>query len=183
MPNFRRRHVNGGSYFFTVVTNRRQPFLASELARPVLRNAIENVRKTADFEIVAFVLLPDHLHTIWALPDGDDDYSLRWRGIKTRFTREYLAKGGKEAILTEGRQRKQERGIWQARFWEHTIENDHDLSRCLDYIHWNPVKHGLVARPVEYPWSTFQKFVDLGEYTPDWGTGHVTSEVPGAEWD
>ena len=183
MPNFRRRYIAGGTYFFTVVTNRRQPILTSNLARGILRHAIETVRRTAAFEIVAFVLLPDHLHTIWTLPDGDDDYSSRWRSIKTQFTREWVSNGGREAYTTPGRLCKQERGVWQARFWEHTIENDADFSRCLDYIHWNPVKHGLSTRPAEYPYSTFQKFVDLGEYTADWGTGLVHTEVAGAEWD
>jgi putative transposase len=134
--------------------------------------------------MTAVVLLPDHLHCIWMLPPDFTDYSTTWQRIKDDFTRKYLSAGGSEAPVSPGKTRKRERGVWQSRFWEHTIENEDDYKGCLDYIHWNPVKHGYASRPCEYPWSTFAKFVDMGEYDPLWGTGEATiANVPGAEWE
>ncbi len=184
MPNFRRNYAPGGTYFFTVVTHHRRPILTTPLARRCLRAALTTEREQAPFEPVAVVLLPDHLHAVWSLPDGDSAYSVRWSRIKDRFTRAFLAGGGTESAVTESRTRHRERGVWQPRFWEHTIRDEDDFERCLAYVHYNPVKHGLAATPAEYPWSTFGKFVRRGWYEPTWGTGDVSAaEVPGAEWD
>ncbi len=182
MPNYRRRYVPGGTYFFTVVTHLRRRILTTGLARECLRDAIAEVRAKRPFEIVATVLLPDHLHAIWTLPDDDADYSLRWGQIKEKFTREYLRRGGDEVTPDASRRRKRERGVWQHRFWEHVVRDEGDLTRCMDYIHWNPVKHGQAERTADYPWSSFQQFVTLGEYTEDWGAGEV-ADIPGAEWE
>jgi len=133
--------------------------------------------------LAAIVLLPDHLHCLWTLPPGFQDYSTVWKGIKEQFTRNHLASGGTESKVSPGKKRKRERGIWQSRFWEHTVRDEDDFKRCLDYIHWNPVKHGYVSRPCDYPYSTFAKYVRLGEYEPLWGTGKVVVDVPGAEWE
>src|SRR5262245_49351778 len=171
MPNFRRLYVPGGMYFFTLVTQDRQPILTENTSRDYLRIALRTEQAKRAFTINAFVLLPDHLHTIWTLPDSDADYSTRWKQIKEAFTEAYLAGGGMEATRTASRMRHGERGVWQKRFWEHTIPDEDDLKRCVDYIHWNPVKHGLVQWPREYPWSTFHRFVTLGEYDRDWGRG------------
>ena len=183
MPNFRRSFVEGGTYFFTLVTHERRPMLTTELGRQVLREAIQSEQAHSSIELVASVLLPDHLHMIWTLPNGDDDYPRRWQRIKSEFSRQYLRRGGTEVEVSDGRKKKGDRGIWQARYWEHTIRDSDDFDRCLDYIHWNPVKHGYVSTPSQYPWSTFQTFVDLGVYDINWGTGRVVAEVPGAEWD
>jgi len=149
----------------------------------MLRKAIKDELAESPFEQVAFVLLPDHFHTIWTLPPEDDRYSKRMMRIKDAFTKAYLAGGGTEAYCSPSKIRKGERGVWQSRFWEHTVRDDDDFKRCLDYIHWNPVKHGYASRPCDYPWSTFRKFVRLGEYEPEWGTGIVMNDVPGAEWE
>src|SRR6266568_8209103 len=110
------------------------------------------------------VLLPDHLHSVWTLPNGDDGFSLRWQKIKEAFTRRFLQSGGVEGPATQSRLRHRERSVWQRRFWEHTCRNNEDLKRFLDYLHWNPVKHGLVQRVRDYPWSSFHRFVRLAEY-------------------
>ena len=176
--------VPGGTYFFTVVTHRRQPFLTTDLARLcLLCNAIRKIRRKFPFEIVATVLLPDHMHAIWTLPPGDSRYPTGWRRIKEEFTRDFLAGGGQE--LPQSRSRKQHamRGVWQKRFWEHTCDDEADLKRCVDYVHWNPRKHGLVTNLIDWPWSSFQRFVSLGEYTADWGK---TDPIPGyddPEWE
>ena len=183
MPNYRRWYVPGGTYFFTAVTHRRRRFLTDPIARVCLRNAFQEVRAKHPFRIVAVVLLPDHLHTVWTLPPDDTDYSVRWGRIKEAFTRGYLRAGGTEADRDSNRAGKRERGVWQHRFWEHVVRGEDDLSRCLSYIHYNPVKHGLVRTVAEYPWSSFHKFVALGEYLEDWGNGPTVADIPGAEWE
>lgn len=169
MPNYRRTYVSGGSYFFTVVTHQRADILLSELARDTLRNAIETCRVNAPFQVDAFVLLPNHLHTIWTLPEGDSNYSFRWSFIKKEFTKHYVAQGGKALKQSKSREEKFERGIWQRRFWEHTLSDEKDFERHVDYIHYNPVKHGLVACPKDYAYSTFHSYVRRGIYPLEWG--------------
>jgi putative transposase len=183
MPNYRRLYVPGGTYFFTVVTRSRRQFLTMQLARKLLGTAIRNEQKVSPFEAVAIVLLPDHFHCIWTLPSEDDDYPTRMKHIKRNFTFEYLKNGGVESEVSVAKRNKHERGVWQSRFWEHTVRDEDDFKRCLDYIHWNPVKHGYVTRPCDYPYSTFHKFVRIGEYELLWGTGKVVVDVPGAEWE
>jgi putative transposase len=184
VPNFRRWYVPGGTYFFTVVTQDRRPILTSDAARGFLRAAIERERRKRSFRTVAVVLLADHLHAVWALPPGDADYSTRWKQIKEGFTEAYLGAGGVEGTRSPSRVRHAERGVWQKRFWEHVVRDEDDLKRCVDYVHYNPVKHGCVSRPADYPWSTFHKYVRLGEYELGWGTGEVTvPDIPGAEWE
>lgn len=140
MSDYRRWYVPGGMYCFTVVTYRRRTLLAEPLARRCLRRAFQVVRATRPFEIPAIVLLPDHLHVLWTLPRGDADYSTRWRRIKEEFTRRHRAEGA-------SRHCRNERGVWQRRFWKHAIRDETDLERRFDSIHHNPVKHGLVAHP------------------------------------
>lgn len=179
MSRYRRNFVPGGTYFFTVVTNRRRPFLTSPTARHSLRAALRHVRSHHPFTIDAIVLLPDHLHTVWTLPPQDVAYPLRWKQIKERFTSAYLANGGEEASVSASRHAKGERGVWQRRYYEHTVRDDADLKHCVDYVHVNPLKHGLVTRVIDWPWSSFHRYVTLGEYTPDWG---VDPTFYGDEW-
>src|SRR5258705_10423718 len=137
MVRYRRNFHPGGSYFFTVaLRNRRLKLLTDYI--DILRNATQSVRDKHPFEIVAAVVLPDHLHAIWKLPEGDADYPMRWRLIKSSFTKTLNS-----ATAEIGKKRET---IWQSRYWEHTIRDDLDFERHVDYIHWNPVKHGYVAR-------------------------------------
>ena len=183
MSWYRRRYTAGATFFFTVVTAGRRPPFADERNREFLRAAINDQRTRRPFEIVGLVLLPDHMHTIWTLPADDADYSIRWRLIKEGFTDAYLAGGGTEAVVSEERRRRGERGVWQRRFWEHECRDENDLKRRLDYLHWNPVKHGYVTRVAEYPWSSFHRWVERGEYAIDWGEAEVIPDVVGAEWE
>jgi putative transposase len=169
MADYRRYFVAGGTYFFTLVTHGRRPFLISELARTCLREAIETIRKKRPFEMPAMVLLPDHLHVLWTLPSGDDKYSARLRRIKGEFTESYLALGGDEALVSHSRRVRRERGVWQRRFWEHTIRDEDDFGRHFDYIHYNAVKHDYANCPKDWPYSSFQRWVDAGVYALDWG--------------
>lgn len=179
MTNYRRNYVPGGTCFFTVVTHQRRPILTSEIARNCLRQAFQSVRRRRPFGVEAIALLPNHLHCVWTLPPDDADYSTRWRQIKTLFTRCWLQLGGNESTLSPSRKRKQEHGVWQRRFFEHTCRDEADMKRCVDYVHVNPLKHGLVSQVREWPWSTFHRYVSLGEYPCDWGSA---DEWYGDEW-
>ena len=182
MPNYRRCYVPGGTYFFTVVTQDRLPIFRSERNRQYLRDSFTSIQEKKPFELFAIVLLPDHLHCVWTLPPGDDQYSIRWAQIKESFTRHFLCSGEIERRVSRSRLKHRERGVWQRRFWEHTIEDGDELIRCVDYIHWNPVKHGYVKRVRDYPWSSFHRFVQSGDYDLDWGNGEVI-DIAGAEWE
>lgn len=166
------RNRDGRTFFFTLVTHERHPILTTPLGRQSLRSAIRQVRQNHHFEIVGIVILPDHLHTVWELPPGDSDYSMRWRLIKSSFTRNWLAHGANEGLRTQSRRTKGEHAIWQRRFYEHTCRGEDDLIRCMDYLHVNPLKHGLVEKVRDWPWSSFHRYVAMGHYTQDWGSSN-----------
>jgi putative transposase len=182
-----RRYIRsrvGRVFFFTVVTHERRKILTTDVGRTALRTAIRTVRAEHPFRVTAVVLLPDHLHAVWELPAGDADYPTRWRLIKSRFTRLWADLGGDEGFVGPSRSRKEERGVWQRRFYEHTCRDDEDLRRCVDYIHVNPVKHRLVGRVIDRPWSSSHRYLRLGEYSNDWGAttnGTATSSVVPSE--
>ena len=176
MPYYRRRRVEGGMYFFTVVTHRRMNIFDRAWTHRLLREAIRGVHRKHPFELTAAVLLPDHLHMLWRLPPGDADYSARLGVMKKRFTDAYLAAGGAEGRSTPSRRKHRIRGVWEKRFYEHTIRDYDDYKLHLDYIHVNPVKHGLVDLPKDWPFSSFHRYVRLGQYELDW-CGNVS--LPG----
>jgi putative transposase len=163
MVLYRRNRVAGGTYFFTVtLRDRTSRLLIQSVAG--LRRFYAEVRSRRPFETVAVVVLPDHLHAIWRLPDSDADCSGRWRAIKAGFIRNLRRSGIAFAMNAAG-----EAEVWQRRFWEHTIRNDADLRAHVDYVHWNPVKHGHVARVRDWPYSSFHRYVREGVLTVDWG--------------
>ena len=212
---YRRAWRPGGWYFFTVVTYKRQPILTVSENVSRLRMAFGHVKRKHPFEIDGIVVLPDHLHCIWRLPEEEDDFATRWRLIKHFFSRSCLSlkeaksnnfdgpasldpsyvtevsrMGGAERtkqsdssrtkfvgwvkqsapINPTSRTRKREKAVWQRRYWEHLIRNKEDWRRHMDYIHYNPVKHGLAARPCDWPHSSFEKVVKQGLYERDWGS-------------
>ena len=156
---YRRTYIAGATYFFTLVVAGRRPMFRDPVAVDVLRKAFRHVRSKHPFEMDAVCVLPDHLHCLWTLPEEDVDYSTRWRLIKTRFTKTNRPKAATP--------------VWQKRFWEHIIRDDEDLRAHVDYIHFNPVKHGLVERPFDWKYSSFRNWVDRGHYTPDWGSAPI----------
>lgn len=168
MSNFRRSRTPGGVFFFTVATHRRAGFLYTPPVRAILRDAMNLCRERWPFVQQAIVLLPDHLHTIWTLPSGDSEYGLRWAWIKKSFTQQWLSSGlaSDKAHAVRWSRR---RSVWQPKYWEHTIRDEIDLQRHLDYIHYNPVKHGYVACAKDWPWSSFHQWVRRGVYSQDWG--------------
>jgi len=169
MGRYRRVKNAGGTYFFTVALLDRSSSLLVERVE-LLRCAVRQARASRPFLIDAWVILPDHLHCIWTLPEGDADYSARWRDIKVRFVRGLP----KTEVLDARRERKRERGIWQRRFWEHTIRSERDFETHFNYVHLNPYKHGLVTRVRDWPYSSFHRAVEQGIYDEDWLADEVS---------
>jgi putative transposase len=164
MTAYRRNSIPGGSFFFTVNLADRQLRLLTENVE-ALRSAFRETRQRHPFTIDAMVVLPDHLHAVWTMPEGDRDFATRWRLIKSTFSRS-LAAG---EPVSASRAAKRERGIWQRRYWEHTIRDENDLVRHIDYVHINPLKHGFVERVRDWPYSSLHRMVQLGIYPEDWG--------------
>jgi len=175
MPDYRRNRIPGGTYFFTVnLLERSSSMLVTHI--DALRDAVRTVRARRPFHIDAWVVLPDHMHAVWTLPADDADYSGRWKAIKIAFAKALP----KTERLSPVRAAKGERGIWQRRFWEHTIRDEQDYAAHVDYVHINPVKHGLVARVRDWPHSSFHRYVAQGVYAPDWA-GQGVDDLPAGE--
>jgi putative transposase len=155
---YRRARHPGGIYFFTVVTAERRPVFASVEAVEALRESLRDVAASRPFAILAYALMPDHFHCIWRLPEGDSDFSTRWRLIKLAMTR------------------KLKKRVWQQRFWEHLIRDEADFERHMDYIHFNPVKHGLTKDACAWPHSSLAAYVAKGVYPRGWGTQYAEPE-------
>ena len=164
MSRYRRAKVAGGTFFFTVaLAQRDSALLASQVEN--LRASYRSVSLRMPFKTIATCVLPDHLHAIWELPPDDADYSLRWSAIKSGFSRHLPVSSNRSA----SKQGKREKGIWQRRFWEHQVRDAEDLKRHVNYIHYNPVKHGLVAKVADWPHSSFHRYVRQGMLASDWG--------------
>jgi putative transposase len=162
MSEYRRAYQSGGCYFFTVVTHERRTILTRPDVLERLHAAFRHVREKLPFEIDAMVVLTDHLHSLWRLPEGDHDFSTRWRKIKHYVS---TGIGGIDAPLNK----RKEKLVWQKRFWEHLIRDEKDWRNHMDYIHYNPVKHGYAPRASDWPHSTFLQAVENNLYHPDWG--------------
>lgn len=164
MTEYRRAHVPGTTWFFTVnlAQRRGNRLLVDNI--DTLRQAFRYVRARHPFHMDAVVILPDHLHCVWTLPTGDADFAVRWNLLKGHFSRT-LEKGERRS---KSRQKRRERGVWQRRFWEHLLRDQEDFNRHVDYIHWNPVKHGWAPRAHDWPYSSFHRYVTLGVYPEDW---------------
>jgi putative transposase len=176
---YRRAKLPGGSFFFTVVTERRHALLTAPDVVDVLRTAFRVVRERRPFRIEAAVILPDHLHCIWTLPPGDTDFATRWRLVKTWFTRHLDP--ARRPVPNRARTAKREQALWQRRYWEHALRDESDFVRHVEYIHWNPVKHGLASSALDWPFSSFRRYVGAGLYPEDWGTGALDFEGIGHE--
>ena len=168
---YRRILEPGGTFFFTVVTYKRRKLFVHQEPIDLLLKVTDEIRKRHHFVVVALAILPDHIHAIWELPPDDPDYPTRWRLIKTGFTR--LLPAINDPLIPASHKNKNERTIWQRRYWEHTIRDDRVLDYHIDYIHFNPVHHGLVKYPHEWRYSTFLRFVEDGYYPIDWATSDI----------
>ena len=172
MVNFRRNYIKGGSYFFTVtLRDRKSSLLTDNLA--LLRNSFREMMHKHPVTINAIVVLPEHIHAIFTLPRDDNNYPLRWQMVKSQFTRLLKRQGHVLAKDERGEHR-----LWQRRYWEHTLKDENDYARHVDYIHYNPVKHGLVNQVYEWPYSSFHWYVRQGLLGMDWG-GKYTADKDG----
>ena len=167
MADYRRYRVAGGTYFFTVNLLQRYPNDLLVRHIELLRTVVREVRKNRPFHIDAWVILPDHLHCVWTLPPGDDDFTNRWRMIKQGFSRALPMTERRSSV----RIARGERGLWQRRFWEHAIRDDGDYAAHVDYCHINPLKQGYAKRVADWPYSTFHRYVERGVYPLDWADG------------
>ncbi|EGY52073.1 REP-associated tyrosine transposase [Neisseria shayeganii] len=168
---YRRSFTPGGCYFFTLVLqDRRQDWLVRHIDK--LRQAVKVVKQKHPFEMIAVCVLPEHLHLLIRLPENDSDYPMRLRMIKAGFSRALP----KTEDISAARRRKNERGIWQRRYWEHQIRDERDLNAHIDYIHFNPVKHGYVTRVADWPYSSFHRYVQRGILPADWVGSSVETE-------
>jgi putative transposase len=160
MSQYSRCYQTCGNYFFTLVTYQRRPIFINPDNVRNLKIAINKVKKNYPFSLNAIVVLPDHLHCLWRLPENDNDFSTRWRLIKRYFSIE----------MGTSVNHRNEKEVWQRRFWEHLIRDENDWSKHMDYIHYNPVKHGLVMSPADWPHSSFGYYVEKGLYEKNWGS-------------
>jgi len=164
MRTYVRTRVQGGTYFFTVtLAERHGNTLLVDRIDP-LKDAFRRTRQDHPFAMPAFVVLPEHLHCIWKLPPGDDDFPMRWRLIKSRFSRSLP----KDERRSNSRECKSERGIWQRRYWEQLVRSEAHFQRCMDYIHYNPIKHGHATHALDWPHSSFRHWAERGVYPMDW---------------
>ncbi|MEN0106361.1 MAG: transposase [Pseudomonas sp.] len=177
MTAYRRDHTPGATWFFTLALANRQSTLLTDHIE-LLRTAFRQVMQRHPWVLEAIVILPDHLHALCTLPPDDADFSLRWRQIKSAFSRALP----RSETISRSRKSKGERGIWQRRFWEHRIRDEADFNRHVEYIHNNPRKHGHVSRVVDWPWSSFHRYVKNGIVSVDWA-GDDGCEVVSGEWD
>ncbi len=162
---YRRSDVAGGCYFFTVnIADRKDDLLVRHI--DALRVAFASVRRVHPFSIIAAAVMPEHLHCIWELPPDDKDFAMRWAQIKGGFSRAVP----REERINPSREKKRERGLWQRRYWEHQIRDEQDLARHVDYIHYNPVKHGWVKRAADWPHSSIHRYIRRGWLDFDWGS-------------
>ena len=160
MPNYVRAYLPGGSFFFTVVTHQRRCVFSDDATADVLRNVVQEVRQRLPLTVDAWVVLPNHIHAVWTLPEGDADFSKRWGLIKAKFTKRVVAAGLIQANVP----------IWQPRLWEHRIRDERDFAAHIGYVYINPVRHGLVANVADWPWSSFHRDVQRGLYPANWGS-------------
>lgn len=168
MPNYIRADAPGATFFFTVtLADRGARYLVDQVAE--LRACVKTVKERHPFDIEAMVVLPEHIHALWRLPVDDGDYSTRWMLLKQSFTHRLAELGVLREDATKRRGRRGEHTLWQRRFWEHQIRDEDDFARHVDYIHFNPVKHGWVLRARDWPYSSLHRYVRQGMLAPDWG--------------
>ena len=180
MPEYRRLYLANATVFLTLVTYKRQPIFNNPKNISRLRKATAQVLREKPFDIIGAVVLPDHIHFLWTLPLEDNNYSQRVSGLKVLFTWSLRGRGNKPQNISPSRRKHRESDVWQRRFWEHTIRNEMDLEKHLEYIHYNPVKHGLVTCPHLWSYSSFHQWVKQGKYEWDWACicGKKNHQVP-----
>ena len=162
---YRRANIKGGTYFFTInLANRKKTLLTDEFDK--LRSSFNHVKRYHPFLLDAMVVLPDHLHFMMTLPENDNDFATRLMLIKSGFSRQITC----NEKISLSRKSKRERGIWQRRYWEHLIRDENDFATHINYIHYNPIKHGFVDKASDWQFSTIHKFIKNGIKPTNWGS-------------
>lgn len=169
MPKYIRSYTEGATYFFTLVSYNRRKIFCEEDFLTAFKNSIRQIQQQHPFDIIAWVQLPDHLHCIWKMPTSDANYSMRWSQIKRLTTQACPQYHLSKKELDYSKFKRNERGIWQRRFFEHQIKDEADFIKHMDYLHYNPVKHGLVEIVSAWSYSSFHRYVKAGNYSADWG--------------
>lgn len=177
MSEYRRNYIQGGTFFLTLVTYDRAPIFSNPANIHKLRVATSTIRAEMPFEIIGAVVLPEHIHFLWTLPPDDYNYSKRIGRLKVLFTQSLHGKNNLPQDVSISRLKHRESNVWQRRFWEHTIRDEDDFAKHLDYIHFNPVKHGLVSCPHLWKYSSFDKWCDRGIYRADWCCSCLTKKT------
>jgi putative transposase len=177
MSQYRRFYVPGSTVFLTVVTYQRIPLFENLENVQYLRRSLKTVQASMPFEFVAGIVMPEHLHFLWTMPEGDGNYSKRIGRMKVLFTQALRGEDYIPEAISRSRQKHRESDVWQRRFWEHTIRDERDFQNHCNYLHANPVKHGLTQCPHEWEFSSFHRWVQQGKYPADWGCrcGHGMS--------
>lgn len=173
MPRYVRSNTKGATYFFTLISYNRRKILCENDLLKAFKDSIKVIQQHYPFEIIAWVQMPDHLHCIWKLPDNDADYSMRWSQIKRLTTQACPQYHLPIHELSPSKISRNERGVWQRRFFEHQIKSEADFIKYMDYIHYNPVKHRLVERAIDWPYSSFHRHIKAGNYSADWGSNSI----------
>lgn len=173
MPTYIRDKTKGAIYFFTLVSFNRRKIFCSPTFLSAFKKSIQKIRKQHPFRVIAWVQLPDHLHCIWQLPENDDNFSIRWAKIKLNTTKLIPELHLSNDSLSQSNQNRNEKGIWQRRFYEHKIRDEQDFINHMNYIHYNPVKHKLVSSVVDWQFSSFHRLIDAGFYAKNWGTSDL----------
>lgn len=173
MSEYIRSYTQGATYFFTLVSYNRRDIFCNEDFLQAFKNSIKQIQQQYHFEIIAWVQLPDHLHCIWKMPENDANYSMRWSQIKRLTTQACPQYQLSLNELSHSKAKRHERGVWQRRFFEHQIKDEADLIKHMDYLHYNPIKHGLVTRVLDWPYSSFHRCVRQGFYAEDWSGGSI----------
>ena len=173
MPRYIRSSAQGGIYFFTLVAYERRKILCNDDFLHAFRQSIKHIQQQYPFEILAWVQMPDHLHCIWQLPIDDSNFSMRWSQIKRLTTKACPQYHLSLNNLSASKMKRNEKGIWQRRFYEHKIRNEQDLITHMDYLHYNPVKHGVVDNVMDWQYSSFHRLVREGSYPADWGSDGI----------
>lgn len=173
MSKYIRSYTQGAFYFFTLVSYNRRKIFCNEDFLQAFKNSIRQIQHQYPFEIIAWMQLPDHLHCIWKMPENDADYSMRWSQIKRLTTQACPQYQLSIDELSHSKVKRYEKGIWQRRFFEHQIRDEADFVKHMDYLHYNPVKHGLVETVSDWPYSSFHRYVNQGYYAEDWGDSSI----------
>jgi len=173
MPDYRRFYIPNSITFITCVTRDRYPYLKSKSDIDLFFSTLARVKEIKPFELMAYVVLPDHFHWLMKVDQSSGNFSKVMHSIKRNFTQNYKQAHNVQKSIS----------IWQRGFWDHVIRDERDLEIHLDYIHWNPIKHGCVNKPSNWPYSTYRDWEGMGIYDLGWGCVEIPENISGLNFE